>query len=214
MSELKISEAGTVQFPMVNHAADIGWTPITPEVAKQKRGGEAGMMLRDELEAALGKFNPWMSADAIRQVIEKLEAIPPTIEGNREMLAWLRGERQWYDEAEKRHRRVQIIDFENPAENVFHVTWEWKLKPPARKGNRADVMFVDQRHAGLHRRAQEPEGWRRNRPGRDPAQALREGDSRADRCAAALQCHAPARLLVWRHLERQPPLHGALEAAA
>jgi type I restriction enzyme R subunit len=142
MSSLTISEAGTVQFPMVKHAAGIGWTPITPEVAKQKRGGEAGMMLRDELEAALANFNPWMSTDAIRQVIEKLEAIPPTIEGNREMLAWLRGERQWYDEAEKRHRRVQIIDFENPAENVFHVTWEWRLKPPARKGNRADVMFL------------------------------------------------------------------------
>ena len=90
---LKISEAGTVQFPMVKHAAEIGWTPIAPEVAKQKRGGEAGMMLRDELEAALNKFNPWMTSDAIRQVIEKLEAIPPTIEGNRDMLAWLRGER-------------------------------------------------------------------------------------------------------------------------
>ncbi|HRI92079.1 MAG TPA: HsdR family type I site-specific deoxyribonuclease [Accumulibacter sp.] len=142
MSELKISEAGTVQFPMVAHAAGIGWTPIGPEVAKQKRGGEAGMMLRDELEAALAKFNSWMTADVIRQVIEKLEAVPPTIEGNRDMLAWLRGERQWYDQAEERHRRVQIIDFEQPGENVFHVTWEWKLKPPARKGNRADVMFV------------------------------------------------------------------------
>lgn len=142
MSELKISEAGTVQFPMVNHAAGIGWAPITPEVAKQKRGGEAGMMLRDELEAALARFNRWMTADAIRQVIEKLEAIPPTIEGNRDLLAWLRGERQWYDEGEKRHRHVQLIDFEHPGENVLHVTWEWKLKPPARKGNRADVMFV------------------------------------------------------------------------
>ena len=142
MSEIRISEAGTVQFPMVKHAAEIGWTPIAPEVAKQKRGGEAGMMLRDELEAALSKFNPWMTSDAIRQVIEKLEAIPPTIEGNRDMLAWLRGERQWYDEGEKRHRHVQLIDFERPGENVFHVTWEWKLKPPARKGNRADVMFV------------------------------------------------------------------------
>lgn len=142
MSEIKISEAGTVQFPMVKHAAGIGWTPITPEIAKQKRGGEAGMLLRDELTAALHKFNPWMTEDAIRQVIEKLEAIPPTIEGNRDMLAWLRGERQWYDEAEKRHRPIQLIDFERPNENVFHVTWEWKLKPPARKGNRADVMFV------------------------------------------------------------------------
>jgi type I restriction enzyme R subunit len=142
MSVLAIGEALTVQFPMVNHAAGIGWTPITPELAKQKRGGEAGMIFRDELEAALAKFNSWMSADAVRQVIEKLEAIPPTVEGNRETLAWLRGERQWYDEAEKRHRHVQLIDFETPGNNVFHVTWEWKLKPPARKGNRADVMFV------------------------------------------------------------------------
>lgn len=139
---VKISEAGTVQFPMVKHAVEIGWTPLTPEVAKQKRGGEAGMLLRDELEAALGRFNSWMSKDAIRQVIETLDALPPTIDGNREMLSWLRGERQWYDEEEKRHRRVTLIDFENPAANAFHVSWEWALKPPARKGNRADVMFL------------------------------------------------------------------------
>jgi type I restriction enzyme R subunit len=142
MSELKISEAGSVQFPMVAHAAAIGWTAIPPEVAKHKRGGEAGMLFRDELEDALGRFNPWLSADAIRQLIEKLEAIPPTVEGNRDMLAWLRGERQWYDEAEKRHRHVQLIDFDAPGDNAFHVTWEWTPKPAARKGNRADVMFV------------------------------------------------------------------------
>jgi type I restriction enzyme R subunit len=127
---------------MVAHAAAIGWTAIPPEVAKQKRGGEAGMLFRDELEDVLARLNPWLSADAIRQLIERLEAVPPTVEGNREMLCWLRGERRWYDEAEKRHRHVQLIDFDAPADNTFHVTWEWKLKPPARKGNRADVMFV------------------------------------------------------------------------
>lgn len=46
MSEIKISEAGTVQFPMVNHAVGIGLTPITPEVAKQKRGGGIGHDVR------------------------------------------------------------------------------------------------------------------------------------------------------------------------
>ncbi len=119
MSQLKISEAGTVQFPMVARAAAIGWAAIPPEVAKQKRGGEAGMLFRDELETVLARFNPWISADAIRQVIEKLEAIAPTVEGNREMLAWLRGDRQCYDEAEKRHRRVQLVDFDAPADNAF-----------------------------------------------------------------------------------------------
>lgn len=142
MSDLKISEAGTVQFPMVKHAVEIGWKPLTPEVAKQKRGGEAGMLLRDELEAKLSEFNPWLSADALRSIIETLDAIPATVDGNREMLMWLRGERGWYEEAEKRHRRVQLIDFEHPDANEFHVSWEWTLKPPARKGNRADVMFL------------------------------------------------------------------------
>jgi type I restriction enzyme R subunit len=141
MTDLKISEAGTVQFPMVKHAVEIGWTPLNPEVAKQKRGGEAGMLLRDELEAKLSEFNPWLSPDAVRSIIETLDAIPATVDGNREMLMWLRGERGWYDEAEKRHRRVQLIDFEHADANVFHVSWEWALKPPARKGNRADVMF-------------------------------------------------------------------------
>lgn len=142
MSSFVIGEAVTAQFPMVDHAVGIGWTPLTPEAARRKRGGEAGMLFRDEVEATLSKLNSWLSTDALRQVVEKLEAIAPTIEGNREMLAWLRGERQWYDEDEARHRPVQLVDFETPAENVLHVTWEWKLKPTARKGNRADVMFV------------------------------------------------------------------------
>ncbi|MEK0429879.1 MAG: hypothetical protein RL001_2406 [Pseudomonadota bacterium] len=142
MSTLKISEAGTVQFPMVRHAEEIGWTPITPEDARNKRGGEAGTFFRDVLEAKLAAFNTWMSADAVRSVVETLDALPATIDGNRELLAWLRGERQWYDEAEQRHKAVTLIDFEYVANNAFHVTWEWKIKPPARKGNRADVMYV------------------------------------------------------------------------
>ena len=142
MTEFSVTEADTVQFPMVRHAAEIGWVPLSPQEASEKRGGVDGMFFRAELETKLAQFNPWMSADAIRQVIERLEAVPPAIEGNREMLAWLRGERQMYDETEERSRRVQIVDFDRPAENTFHVTWEWRLKPPARKGSRADVMFL------------------------------------------------------------------------
>jgi len=139
---LKISEAGTVQFPMVRHAAEIGWTTLTPDEARAKRGGDAGTFLRDVLEAKLAAFNPWLTADAVRAIVETLDALPASIDGNRELLSWLRGERAWYDEAEKRHRAVTLIDFDRTADNVFQVTWEWKIKPPARKGNRADVMFV------------------------------------------------------------------------
>ncbi|MCL2644555.1 MAG: HsdR family type I site-specific deoxyribonuclease, partial [Betaproteobacteria bacterium] len=140
---LKISEAGTVQFPMVRHAAEVGWTTITPDDARARRGGDAGTFFRDVLEARLATFNPWLAPDAVRSIVETLDALPASIEGNRELLSWLRGERQWVDEVEKRHRAVTLIDFDNVAANAFHVTWEWKIKPPARpKGNRADVMFV------------------------------------------------------------------------
>lgn len=142
MSTLKISEAGTVQFPMVKHAAEIGWTPISPEDARAKRGGDAGTFFRDVLETRLTELNHWMSADAVRSLVETLDALPASIDGNRELLAWLRGERQWIDEVEKRHRPVTLINYESVADNAFHVTWEWKIKPLARKGNRADVMFL------------------------------------------------------------------------
>ena len=142
MTDLSITEAGSVQFPMVRHAAEIGWVPLSPSDALAMRGGEAGLLFRSVLEEALHRFNPWMTDDAVRSVVENVQAIPPTIEGNRQMLAWLRGERQWYDEAEQRHRQVRLVDFDRTDANALHVTWEWRLKPPARKGNRADVMFV------------------------------------------------------------------------
>ncbi len=142
MSQLSISEAGTVQFPMVKHAVEIGWSPIGPDEARQKRGGDSGMLFRDEVAAKLSEFNVWLKRDAVRSIIETIDAIPATIEGNRDVLGWLRGEKSWYDEEEKRHRHVKLIDFEKPSANTFHITWEWTLKPPARKGNRADVMFL------------------------------------------------------------------------
>jgi type I restriction enzyme, R subunit len=144
MTMLKIGEPGTVQFPMVDHAVEIGWQPLTPQEAVYQRGGEDEVFLRGVLQKKLREFNPWLTEDAARSIIERLdaEAARATIEANRELLAWMRGERQWYDEGEQRHRPVRLIDFEKTDANEFHVTWEWKIKPPARKGNRADVLFL------------------------------------------------------------------------
>jgi len=142
MPALKISEAGSVQFPMIDHAVEIGWTSLTPVEALFRRGDESARMFRGTLEQKILAFNSWLSADAARSIVETIDALPASIEGNRELLSWLRGERQWYDETEKRHRAVTLVDFEHPAQNILHVTWEWKIKPPARKGNRADVMFL------------------------------------------------------------------------
>jgi type I restriction enzyme R subunit len=142
VTNLKIGEAGSVQLPMVEHAAEIGWQPLSPQEAVYRRGGEAGNFLRGTLAKKLADFNPWLSEEGLRGVLDALEALPPSIEGNRDMLAWLRGEHAAYDETEKRHRRVTLIDYQQMAANDFHVSWEWKIKPPARKGNRADLVFL------------------------------------------------------------------------
>ena len=195
MTELNITEASTAQFPMVRHAAEIGWVPIEPSVATRKRGGTAGLIFRDDLENALRKFNPWMTSDAIRSVIENLEALPATIEGNRQVLAWLRGERQWFDDQENRYRRVQIVDFETPDNNSLHVTWEWTLKPPARKSNRADVMFLINGVPVAIVEHKNPKDGGRDRARSHPVATLRDRDAGTDGNGATVQRNAPFRLL-------------------
>ena len=142
MSTLNISEAGSVQFPMVEHAAEIGWVRLTPQEAEALRHSRANMLFTSVLETKLLEFNPWLTEDQARSIVETIEALPPTIDGNWEVLRWLRGERMWPDQTELRDRPVQLIDYDHPGNNALHVTWEWKIEPVARKGNRADVMFV------------------------------------------------------------------------
>jgi type I restriction enzyme R subunit len=136
-------EATTVQFPLVDHAVATGWQPATPEAALGKRGGEGGLYFHDELEAALLRLNPGvvMAAD-VPGIVQQLESVPNSIEGNREILDWLRGLKTIFVEAEKRHRNVRLLDFDDASgSNIFQVTWEWSYRN-GRKCNRADVVFL------------------------------------------------------------------------
>lgn len=142
MTTLKISEALSAQFPMVTHAHGVGWDVIDPVDAEVLRHGRESMLFTSVLEDKLREFNSWLTSDQARSIVETIEALPATIEGNWEVLRWMRGERKWYDEKEKLSRSVRVIDFEDPDTNSFQVTWEWRIEPVARKGNRADVIFL------------------------------------------------------------------------
>lgn len=137
-------ESATVQFPLVDHAVATGWQAVTPEAALGKRHGEGGLFFYDELEAALLRLNPGVvTAADVAGIVQRLESLPNTIEGNREVLEWLRGHQTIYVEAEKRHRNVRLLDFDNASgSNLFQVSWEWAYRNGTRKGNRADVMFL------------------------------------------------------------------------
>ncbi|MBI4005931.1 MAG: HsdR family type I site-specific deoxyribonuclease [Gammaproteobacteria bacterium] len=136
-------EATTVQFPLVRYAAATGWTVISDVDALIKRRGEGGLFFYVELEAALLRLNPGVvGAENVAGIIQRMEAVPNTIAGNREILEWLRGQRTIYHTQEKRHRNVTLIDFDHLDRNIFQVTYEWAYRNGPRKGNRADIMFL------------------------------------------------------------------------
>ena len=143
MTTTLASEVGTVQAPMLKHAEGAGWTIVSEANALKKRGGESGLFFYDELRDALIRLNPGVvTNENVESIIQRIEAAPSTIEGNREILEWLRGSRTVYVESEKRHRNVTLIDLSALGNNVFQVTEEWTYRFPSRKGNRADVVFV------------------------------------------------------------------------
>lgn len=143
MTKTLANEAGTVQFPLVKHAADIGWTVVSDTEALRWRGGEAGLFFYKELEDALLRLNPGIvTPDNVQAIIQRMESVPNTIEGNREILEWLRGNKTVFVESEKRHRNVTLIDFNDLDHNRFHVTYEWTFRALNKKGNRADVVFL------------------------------------------------------------------------
>lgn len=132
----------TVQNPVVRYAGEIGWEIVPQPAALTLRRGESGLLFYPVLEQKLLEFNPGIiTADNVQEVIRKIESARNSIEGNSEVLAWLRGERTVYVPSEKRARNVTLIRFDKLETNAFHVTAEWQFTNGL-KTNRADVMFV------------------------------------------------------------------------
>lgn len=136
------NELTAVQAPLIRAATEIGWRYLSRDVATTERRGEAGTLLYRTLERKLIDLNPGVvTAENVREVIERIESVRPSIEGNHEILKWLRGEQTIKVTADRRTRNVTVIDFEHIENNVFHVTDEWTYTN-GQFGNRADVMFL------------------------------------------------------------------------
>lgn len=137
-----MTEWSAVQKPMLKYASEIGWLYVTPEEALRLRGGEKGLFFTEVLEAQLIQLNPGIvDGSKAQEIIRQLNLLRATIEGNRDALLWMRGEKSIFVPSEKRERNVRMIDFDDPANNVFQVTDEWRYAGTA-FANRADVVFL------------------------------------------------------------------------
>ena len=138
-----MSERSAVQEPMLKYADEIGWQSISPSKAMQMRGGNtAARYFTEVLKAQLLKLNKGIVDDSnCDEIIRQLGLLNATLEGNQEALSWMRGVKSTFVPSKSLERNVTLIDFENPDNNLFHVTDEWEQQNAAHR-NRGDVVFL------------------------------------------------------------------------
>src|SRR5437867_11090623 len=107
MSPTLATESATVQDPLVRYAGDIEWEIVPQSEAVCLRKGEGGMFFYNLLEETLLKLNPGIiTPENVDDVIRRLEGVRNSIEGNAEILAWLRRERSVHVAGENGERPV------------------------------------------------------------------------------------------------------------
>ena len=137
-----MSERAAVQDPMLKYANEIGWKSVSQSEATQKRRDDTELYFIDILKTQLMKLNgDILDQSCCEDAMRQLNLLRPTLEGNKDALSWLHGGKSVFVPAENRYRNVTLIDFDNPDNNLFHVTDEWTQQGVVHR-NRADVVFL------------------------------------------------------------------------
>jgi type I restriction enzyme R subunit len=94
----------------------------------------------DVLDAKVREFNP-RYAEAEGALLGQFRHLHTDIYGNREFVEHLRNRGKFFDHDEKRERDLILIDYDDPARNVYEVTEEWAFHN-GHYATREDVVFL------------------------------------------------------------------------
>ena len=144
-------EHKTVQARILAYAGAIGWTILSREEAEQRRGFDPdvppadraknrSLFFDDLLDTKVREFNP-RYAEAEGALLGQFRHLHTDIYGNREFVEHLRNRGKFFDHEEKRERDLILIDYDDPARNVYEVTEEWAFHN-GHYGTREDVVFL------------------------------------------------------------------------
>jgi type I restriction enzyme R subunit len=147
----KPGEHKTVQSRILKYAQDIGWTFVPREDAEARRGFDpdvppkdrprgATLFFDDLLDSKIRQFNSRYT-DAEGAILGKFRHLHTDIYGNREFVEHLRNRGKYFDNEEKRERDLILIDYDDPANNVYEVTEEFACHN-GHYGTREDVVFL------------------------------------------------------------------------
>ncbi|MBK7765064.1 MAG: HsdR family type I site-specific deoxyribonuclease, partial [Sulfuritalea sp.] len=111
-----------------------------PDVPPADRAKNRSLFFDDLLDAKLREFNP-RYAEAEGALLGQFRHLHTDIYGNREFVEHLRNRGKFFDHEEKRERDLILIDYDDPARNVYEVTEEWAFHN-GHYGTREDVVFL------------------------------------------------------------------------
>ncbi len=147
----KPGEHKTVQSRILEYAESIGWTFVSRAEAERRRGFDPdvpaadrprnrSLFFDDLLDAKVREFNP-RYAEAEGALLGQFRHLHTDIYGNREFVEYLRNRGKFFDHEEKRERDLILIDYGDPARNVYEVTEEWAFHN-GHYGTREDIVFL------------------------------------------------------------------------
>ena len=145
------SEHKTVQARILKYAEAIGWTIVPREEAELRRGFDpevppndrakgCSLFFNELFDAKVREFNP-RYADGKEALPSRFGNFRTNIYGNRDFIEYLRNRGTFFDHEEDRELDLILIDYEEPAYNVFEVTEEWAFHN-GHFGTREDVVFL------------------------------------------------------------------------
>jgi type I restriction enzyme R subunit len=148
----KPTEHKSVQARILQYAEDIGWIIVSQIEAEKRRGFAAGVVSPREraknasrfftntLFEKVKEFNLKFK-DTREELLRKLDLPLSSIQGNREFLNYLQGEKTFFSKEENREFNLMLINYDKPEKNVYEVTEEYYLFN-GHYANREDVVFL------------------------------------------------------------------------
>ncbi len=148
---IKPGEHKTVQARILTYAQNVGWTFVSRKEAERRRGFRSDALPGDRakgrslffdelLDAKVRQFNPRYTETA-GVLLGRFRHLHTDIYGNREFVQHLRNRHTYFDRKERRELNLTLIDYDDPARNVYEVTEEFAFDN-GRYGTREDVVFL------------------------------------------------------------------------
>lgn len=146
------TEHKSVQERILKYASDIGWSAVSQGEAEARRGfDETGISPREKAKNASCFFTDTLFEkaqefnskfkDSKEELLRKLNLPLPTIQGNRDFLYYLQGEKTFFSNEENREFNLVLINYAEPEKNIYEVTEEYYLFN-GQYANREDVVFL------------------------------------------------------------------------